>query len=159
MIPAMSLQTYLAGWGAVDRERRNVGRLVMRICDIFSGALQHEAASLLSARLKAAFDDEAVSEIEVDGKTRLGPAQQGEMSLSVSRSGDDGVVFALGVPAGGQPGSRYRKMLASGHISIGARLKLVLNVGKGTHVFVQGEAGGPLRLARPGLDGVTTVAA
>lgn len=159
MIPAMSLQTYLAGWGAVDSDRRNVGHLVMRVCDTFSGAVQHEAAGLLAARLKAAIKDEAVSEIEIDGKTRSGGAQCGRISLSVSRSGDDGVLFAFGAPETATKGASYRKMLASGHISLGEKLRLVLNVGKGTHLFVQNEAGGPLRLARSGLDGPASIAA
>lgn len=159
MIPAMSLQTYLAGWGAVDGERKHVGQLVLQVCNTFSGTIQHEAAELLAARLKAAIQDEAVTEIEVDGDTRTGNAQRGRISLSVSRSGDDGVLFALGAPEVAARGAGYRKMLASGHISIGQRLKLVLNVGKGAHLFVQSEAGGPLWLVRSRADNVTPVAA
>jgi hypothetical protein len=160
MIPAMSLQTYLAGWGAVDSDRRHVGQLVMRVCDTFSGAIQHEAAGLLAARLKAAIQDDDVSEIEVDGKTRSGGAQCGRISLSVSRSGNDGVLFAFGASESvAKDSTGYRKMLASGHISIGKQLRVMLNVGKGTHLFVQNEAGGPLRLARSGVDGPAPIAA
>lgn len=159
MIPMMSLQTYLAGWGAVDGERKHVGQLVMQVCDTFSGAIQHEAAALLAARLKAAIQDDAVTEIEIDGETRTGKAQSGRISLSVSRSGEDGVLFALGAPEAAPRGTGYRKMLASGHISIGRRLKVVLNVGKGAHLFVQSEVGGPLRLVRSRAESLTPVAA
>lgn len=144
MIPSMTLETYLAGWGAVDRDRQAVARQILKLCSAMRRSVRGEAGGLLAQRLAVALRDDGVSEVAVDDTVARVANGRGQHALTLTRSPCGAAVFAITTTAAAA--GQHRPMRASGRLTLDREFKVMLNVGKGTHVFAQCVGDAALRL-------------
>lgn len=158
MVPAMTLDTYLAGWSIAGADRKQISSVILSLCNALEGSRNHEAAGLLLNRLRRSFGECAVGRIEVDGEVRFNERASDALEVSVTRDGAEAVYFAV-QKASGQTRRAQEGLQASGQITIGDAMTALINVGKGTVLFVEDANGGRLRVARSAPEGAMPIAA
>ena len=154
MIPTMTLETYLAGWGAVDRDRQAVAREILKLCSAMRRTVSGEAGGLLAHRLAVALRNENVAEVSVDDAVSHVEGACGRHTVSLTRSPCGSATFTI--TSADAASGRHRPMLASGRLSLDAAFQVMLNVGKGTHIFAQNSTGSTLRLQSAGAASANT---